>query len=148
MDLLKELIEEDSRLTTRCVAERLGCPHIIVGTHSHELGKTWKYGVWIPHELSPHQPQHRVDACMELMTSHRNYQWHRNLITSDEKWVLYTNCTHRRQWLSAGQTGAATPKTDPHPKKVMLSMDGYPFPRIWFHKSIPKSLPQLWTENK
>jgi hypothetical protein len=46
-----------------------------VETHLHELGKTWKYGVWIPYELSPHQLQHRVDASMELMTSHRNYQW-------------------------------------------------------------------------
>jgi histone-lysine N-methyltransferase SETMAR len=93
-----------------------------VETHLHELGKMWKYGVWIPHELSPHQLQHRVDACMVLMTSHRNYQWLRNLITGDEKWVLYINYTHRRQWLSAGQTGAATPKSDPHPKKMMLSV--------------------------
>ena len=28
MDLLKELIEQDPRLTTRCLAERLGCSHI------------------------------------------------------------------------------------------------------------------------
>ena len=56
------------------------------------------------------------------MTSHRNYQWLRNLITGDEKWVLYINCTHKRQWLSPGQTGVATPKVDLHPKKVMLSV--------------------------
>ena len=56
------------------------------------------------------------------MTSHRNYRWLRNLNTGGEKWVLYINCTHRRQWLSAGQTAAATPKTDPKPKKVMLSI--------------------------
>jgi hypothetical protein len=31
----------------------------------------------------------------------------------------YIKYTHRRQCLSAGQTGLATPKTDPHPKKVM-----------------------------
>ena len=55
MDLLKELIEQDPRLTTRCLAERLGCSHIGIETHLHELGKTWKYGVWIPHELSPLQ---------------------------------------------------------------------------------------------
>ena len=122
MDVLKQLIEEDPRLTTRCLAEGLGCSHITVETHLHELGKTWKYGVWIPHELSPHQLQPRVDSCMELMTSHRNYQWLRNLITGDEKWVLYINYTHKRQWLSAGQTGAATSKTDPHSKKVMLSV--------------------------
>jgi transposase len=28
MNLLKQLIEEDSRLTTRCLTERLGCSHI------------------------------------------------------------------------------------------------------------------------
>ncbi|CAF4264902.1 unnamed protein product [Rotaria magnacalcarata] len=56
------------------------------------------------------------------MTSHRNYQWLRNLITGEEKWVLYINYTHRRQWISSGQTGVATPKADLHPKKVMLSI--------------------------
>ena len=45
-----------------------------------------------------------------------------NLITGDEKWVLYNNHERRRQWLSAGQTGIATPKTDLDPKKVMLSV--------------------------
>jgi transposase len=88
VDLLKQLIEEDPRLTFRCLAEQLGCSHTAVEKHLNELGKTWKYGVWIPHELSSHQLQHRVDACMDLMTSHRNYQWLRNLITDDEKWVL------------------------------------------------------------
>ncbi|CAF1533422.1 unnamed protein product [Rotaria magnacalcarata] len=66
--------------------------------------------------------QFRVGACMELLTSHRNYQWLRNLITGDEKWVLYINYQRRRQWLSAGRAGVPPPKTDLHPKKVMLSM--------------------------
>ena len=122
MDVLKVLIEEDPRLTTRCLAERLGCSHTTVETHLNELGKTWKYGVWIPHDLSPHQLQLRVDACMELMTSHRNYEWLRNLITGDEKWVLYVSHTRKRQWLGAGETGVATPKDDLHPKKIMLSV--------------------------
>jgi histone-lysine N-methyltransferase SETMAR len=122
VDLLKQLIEEDPRLTLRCLAEQLGWSHTSMEKHLNELGKTWRYGVWIPHELSPHQLQHRVDACMDLMTSHRNHEWLRNLITGDEKWVLYINHTQRRQWLSAGQTGVATPKTVPHYKKVMLSV--------------------------
>jgi [histone H3]-lysine36 N-dimethyltransferase SETMAR len=122
VDLLQQLIEQDPRLTSRCLAEQLGCSHTAVEKHLHGLGKTWRYGVWIPHELSPYQLQYRVDACMDLITSHRNYQWLRNLITGDEKWVLYVNYTHRRQWLSPGQTGVATPKADLHPKKVMLSV--------------------------
>ena len=85
VDVLKQLIEEDPRLTTLCLAERLECSHTTVETHLSELGKTWKYGVWIPHELSPPQLQLRVDTCMALVTSHRNYQWLHNLITGDEK---------------------------------------------------------------
>ncbi len=42
MDVLKQLIEEDPRLTTRCLAEKLGCSHTTVETHLGELGKTWK----------------------------------------------------------------------------------------------------------
>ena len=45
MDLLKRLIEEDPRLTIRCLAERLGCSHIAMETHLYELDKTWKHGV-------------------------------------------------------------------------------------------------------
>lgn len=122
IDLLKQLIEQDPRLTTRCLAERLACSHSAVETHLHELGKTWKCGVWVPHELSPLQLQYRVDACMELLTSHRNYQWLNNLITGDEKWVLYINYQRRHQWLSAGQPAVPTPKPDLHPKKVMMSV--------------------------
>jgi len=36
MDVLKQLIEKDLRLATRCLAERLGCSHITVETHLHE----------------------------------------------------------------------------------------------------------------
>jgi hypothetical protein len=74
LNLLTQLIEEDPRLTWRCLAEQLECSHTVVEKHLNELDKTWRYGVWIPHELSPHQLQHRVDTCIDLMTSHRNYE--------------------------------------------------------------------------
>ena len=34
----------------------------------------------------------------------------------------YINYEHRRQWLSAGQTGVGMPKTNLGPKKVVLSV--------------------------
>ena len=74
------------------------------------------------HGLLPLQAQHRVDACMELSTSHRNYQQLRNPIAGDEKWMLCTNYERRRQYLDTGRTGIATPKTDLHPKKIVLSV--------------------------
>ena len=71
VDLLKQRIEEDPRLTTWCLAERLGYSHIAVKNHLLELGEAWKYGVWIPHELLPLQLQHSVDAGIKLLTSNQ-----------------------------------------------------------------------------
>ena len=45
VDLLQQLIEQDPRLTSRCLAEQLRCSHTAVEKHLIELGKTWRYGV-------------------------------------------------------------------------------------------------------
>jgi transposase len=82
VNLLKQLIEEDPRLTLQCLAEQLGCSYTAVEKHLNELGKTWKCGVWIPHELSPHQVQYRVDACMYLLASV----------------IIHHNATRRIRW--------------------------------------------------
>jgi transposase len=54
MNLLRQLIIEDPRLTLRCLAEQLGCSHTAAEKTSERISKTWRYGVWIPYELSPH----------------------------------------------------------------------------------------------
>ena len=51
VDHVKQFIEQDPRLTSRGLAEQLGCSHTAVEKHLNELGKTWRYGVWTPHEL-------------------------------------------------------------------------------------------------
>ena len=56
------------------------------------------------------------------MTSHRHYQSLHNLITGNEKWVLYVNHMRKRQWLGTGQIGIATFKNNFHPRKIMLSV--------------------------
>jgi transposase len=45
MTLLKQLIEEDPQLTTRCLAQQLRYSHTAVERHLNELVKTWRYGV-------------------------------------------------------------------------------------------------------
>ena len=51
-----------------------------------------------------------------------NLDWLQNLITGDEKWVLYINYCQHRQWLGSHQTGIPTPKDELHPKNTMLSV--------------------------
>ena len=122
MELLKQLIEEDPRLTSPNLAKQLGCFHTAMEKHLNRLDKTWRYRVSISDELSPHQLKYRVDVSMDLMASHRNHQWLRNLIIGDEKWVLDINYKHRRHWVSADETDTVTRKSGRHPRKWMLSV--------------------------
>ena len=69
VDLPKQLIEENLRLTSLHLAEQFGCSHTMVEKHLNELGKTWRYGVLTLHELSSHQLQHRVDVCTDFIRS-------------------------------------------------------------------------------
>jgi histone-lysine N-methyltransferase SETMAR len=97
VDALKALVEKDPRFSSRCLAERLQCDHAAVLKHLHNLGKTWKYGAWIPHHFALHQLQLRVDLCMFHLGSHANEDWLEHLVTGDEKWILYVNHTRKRQ---------------------------------------------------
>ena len=122
LDELKAAIEEDPRQTTRCLADKFKCSHTIIEERLHEFGKSWRCGIWIPHELSDDQLKRRVDSCIELLTSHRTFDWLSNIVTGDEKWVMYINYSHQRQWLSPREKGVAMTKQELHPKKVMLSV--------------------------
>ena len=53
MGFVKQFAQEHPRLTTWYLATRLGCSHNAVEMHLHEIGKVWKYRIWMPHELSP-----------------------------------------------------------------------------------------------
>ena len=114
VELIKQIIEEDPRLTSQYLEGQFGCFHTTVEKHQNDLGKTRRYEVWIPNELSTHQLKYKVDVWLDLMTFHRNYQWLHNLITGNEKCLLDINYKHRRQWVSAGERGTATPKSDRH----------------------------------
>lgn len=120
LNLLQQMIEQEPRQTTRELAGFFECSHTTIEIHLHNFGKIWKYGVWVPHQLSQFQLKLRVNACMELLSSHRNQDWLCNIVTGDEKWVMYVSHTHKKQWLSSGEKGLPTPKPELHPKKIML----------------------------
>ena len=122
LDKLIELVESDPRQTTRCLASALGCAHSTIELHLNQFGYRSKLGVWVPHDLSQHQLSQRADICMNLLSLRRTFNWLDNLITGDEKWVLYINTTRKRQWLLANQQPVPTPKHELHPKKLMLSV--------------------------
>jgi len=44
----------------------------------------------------------------------------KQVVTGNEKWIIYNNVERKRSWGKRNELPLATPKTDLHPKKVML----------------------------
>ena len=122
LDRLQELLKSDPRYTTRCLASELGCSHTAIYYHLTRLGFQSLLGFWIPHDLTANQKTQRLDICMSLLSKKRHFGWLDDVITGDEKWVLYVNNTRKSQWLRPGERPIPTPKPELHPKKVMLSV--------------------------
>jgi len=120
LDELKQLLEKDPSLTTTAVASKLGCTQPAVHYHLKRLEYVNKLGGWSPHDLTPSQLKKRVEYCDYLLKWQRNRGWLDNLITGDEKWVLYTNPIRKKQWCPRGKQAKPTPKAGLHPKKRML----------------------------
>ena len=69
--------------------------------------------------MSPHQLQHKIDTCIELIIYFHNKESLRNLITGDEKRVLCANYTCKYQGLGVGDNGVVTLKDDLYLRKIM-----------------------------
>jgi histone-lysine N-methyltransferase SETMAR len=117
---LKDAIESDPKLGTLNLATTHGCTDRNIRYIFKRFGLVNKLGGWSPHDLNTNQLQKRVQACQHLMSLHRNFKWLDNLITGDEKWVLYVNVERKHQWLKPGQKPIPTPKAGLHPQKRML----------------------------
>jgi histone-lysine N-methyltransferase SETMAR len=119
---LRRMIEDNPRLTTRCMAEALECHHSTIEYQLHAMGKVLKIGTWVPHELSSNDLERRVDAATILLSKRRNFDWLDNIVTGDEKWCMHVNHTRKRQWVDKEETPKPETKPDLHVKKVMLSV--------------------------
>ena len=80
------------------------------------------HSVWIPHTMTTNLADQRLDICSSLLSMKRHFRWLDNLVTGDEKWVLYANIAPKRQWIRQSKELIPTLKPELHPKKVMLSV--------------------------
>lgn len=117
---LKQAIESDPKLSTVNLASTFGCTDRNIRYIFKRFGYVNKLSGWSPHDLNPNQLQKRIDMCKDLISLRRTFNWLNNLITGDEKWVLYVNVQRKRQWLKPGQKPIPTPKAGLHPQKRML----------------------------
>ncbi|VDN22269.1 unnamed protein product [Cylicostephanus goldi] len=97
LDLLRDEVETNPYKTTREMAMNLGVTHVTLQKGLKSLGKVQKLGRRVPHALTQHDMNRRVDVALSLLTLKRSHNWLDDLITGDEKWVLYSNVQRRAQ---------------------------------------------------
>ncbi|MEZ0498439.1 hypothetical protein [Sphingomonas sp. IW22] len=124
-ECLSSLLKADNRQTTRELAGQLSCNPQTVLNHLHRMRKFQKYGAWIPHHLNERNKNQRINACSSLLARHHHaVQQHRPflslLVTGDEKWCLYINMKHRKEWVDKDHQAKPRVKQDNYSRKVML----------------------------
>ena len=59
-----------------------------------------KLGRWVPHRLSEKNKADRAMISKQLLERHERGELRLDdIVTSDEKWVLYTNVVRKRSWV-------------------------------------------------
>lgn len=69
-DRLDSLLKANPRLTTRELADDIGVSHTTIEDHLHEMGKVLRLGVWVPHELSVDNKNHRTSSLLSRSSAH------------------------------------------------------------------------------
>ena len=122
IDRLLGLVESDHRQTLCCLLTKFGCSHLTIENHLKQFGFLSRLEVWSAHTLSEKQQNLRMGIYQSLLSKKRTFAWLDNLITGDEKWVLYVNIVRKHQWLRHTQQPIPTPKPDLHESKLMLCL--------------------------
>lgn len=112
-------------LTTRMLAADFHCSHTTIEKILHKCGKCVRHGKWVPHELSPANKRQRVEVSTSLLARQQARPFLDQIVTCDEKWIMFFNPAHSNQWLSPGQASVPTPKPDWGQQRVMLCVWWY-----------------------
>lgn len=71
-DILKSILEQNPRQTTRELAEKLNTSQSTVFRHLEKLGKVRKLGQWVPHNLSEHNKADRMSIATCLLSREKS----------------------------------------------------------------------------
>lgn len=118
-DLIKTAIENNPRSTTPQLAEMLNKSNSTIHDHIVKLGYINRLDVWVPH-LTEKNLMDRISICDSLYKRNEETPFLKQLVTGDEKWIIYKNVERNKSWGKRDEPPLATPKAGLHPKKVML----------------------------
>uniref|UniRef100_A0AC11CZU8 Uncharacterized protein n=5 Tax=Ovis aries TaxID=9940 RepID=A0AC11CZU8_SHEEP len=117
---IETLIESNQHYTTREIADILKISKSSVENHLHQLGYVNRFDVWVPLKLSQKNLLDRISTCDSLLKRNESVPFLKQIVTGNEKWILFNNVERKRSWDKRNEPPPATPKASLHPKRVML----------------------------
>uniref|UniRef100_A0A914PJ24 Mos1 transposase HTH domain-containing protein n=1 Tax=Panagrolaimus davidi TaxID=227884 RepID=A0A914PJ24_9BILA len=118
---LHDFVLANPNMTVKMFAEHFECATGTISNHLSKLGIVHKFGRWIPHRLTPANIARRLEVSTDLLNRYNQGELNLdNILTTDEKWVVYDNGVRRRQWVERGSSALPTPRPEIHQKKLML----------------------------
>ena len=96
-DSLSDLVSLDLFLSSREMAETLHTSHTTILSHLRDLGKTLKYGRWLPHELNKSNKLSMFTVTSSLLSRNQIHPLLKRFVTPDEKWIQHDNSLSKRQ---------------------------------------------------
>ena len=97
-DQIEMLIENDQCYTTQEIANILKISKSSTENHLHQLGYVNHFDVWVPHKLSEKNLLDHISAWNSLLKRNENVPFLKQIMTGDEKWLLYNNVERKRSW--------------------------------------------------
>ena len=119
-DQIKTLIENNTRYTTGKLAEMLNMSKSTIHEHFVKLGYINRFEELVPHESTEKNLIDRISICDLLYKCNEERPFLKQVVTGDEKWIIYNNVERKRSWGKRNEPPLDTPKAGLHPKKVML----------------------------
>ena len=119
-DQIETLTENNQHYTTQEIADILKISKSGGEYHLHQLGYVNHFDVWFPHKLSEKNLLDHISAWDSLLKRNENVLFLKQIVTGDEKWILYNNVEWKSWWGKWNEPPPTTPKASLQPKMVML----------------------------
>jgi len=128
---MKIRLKHWSRIThaIRKLAEILNMSKSTIHEHFVKLGYINRFDVWVPHDLTEKNLMDRISICNLLYKCNEETSFLKQVVTGDEKWIIYNNVERKRSWGKRNEPSLAT--LGLHPKKVMCLVGLERDPVLW-----------------
>ena len=97
------------------------------------------------HKLKEKNLLDHISACNSLLKHNENVLFLKQIVTGNEKWILYSKVGWKRSWGKQNEPPRTTPKASLHPKKVILCI-WWDWKGVLYYELLPEN--QMIYSNK